>query len=410
MRNNVILLLLAFLAGQGTLFLAQSWLVARGELVLVGRFGAAYLLISLAYYVVDWGGMIVLARRELAADEGETEQTDRFFWNLSGFRAFVAVALSIGLLGWAAFAQAFDAAYIIAALPALWVGALNFGGLLDGVHRSGLNGLSAAAPMIAGGLVLPLAEFTSPGVGGALLGGTFAVGTLVGTAMQVYFLKAARRLPAWHRPSAKAMLAAAREGWVVLLTLLPVYTFYRGQVAICSAVLGPAATGLFVYSKQVVNAVLICNQFVRRAEFPALVKAVGEGINVYSVLVAQRITLAAGFLLSLGLLLGGVCGWLLLKGEIASAALLAGSFAPATLASALYSTMHQAHIAAGRATYVAAVGIVMVVGGLAVSVVATIWYGIYGFIVAETIMNSVACVVLILLWTSVKLPRGRSDA
>lgn len=397
--RNIALLFGAFAAGQGSLFLAQTWLLSRGDLALLGRFGTSYLLMTLAYYVVDWGGMVVLARRELVAKS--REESAAFFWDFSAMRAAVAALTCAVLAGWAVLDPGtFETSYVLAAAPGVLLGALNFGGVIDGLHRSGLSGVAAALPMVASAAMLPFAASLPPGEAGAMLGAAFTLGTLAGTLFQLAVLKRLGRIPRWRRPSLAGGRAAGHEGGLVLLTLLPSYTFYRGQVAISALLLGPAATGLFVYAKQIVNGIVICNQFIRRAEFPRLVETVSAGAGVAATLAVQKLALAFAAAFAAALLAGGVAVWMWRSDELGAAALLIACFAPTLIASGLYSAMHQAYLASGRSAMAATVAIGSVVGGLLLCLGLALWIGLVGFAAAEALTNAVACAALLLAWRS----------
>ena len=69
-RTNALLLIGSFGMGHGSLFLAQTWLLAKGELSFLGLFGASFALITLPPLPADWGGVVLLARPPLS-DPGD---------------------------------------------------------------------------------------------------------------------------------------------------------------------------------------------------------------------------------------------------------------------------------------------------------------------------------------------------
>ena len=68
---NLLLLLAGFGLGQGVLFIVQTGLLATGNAIRLGWFGITYTMGVLAFQVIDWGGLVVLARRTLSSGGNE---------------------------------------------------------------------------------------------------------------------------------------------------------------------------------------------------------------------------------------------------------------------------------------------------------------------------------------------------
>ena len=59
---NFAMLLASFGFGQGSLFLANSYLMLERRHELVSNFGAAYALITFLLFITEWGGAVYMAR------------------------------------------------------------------------------------------------------------------------------------------------------------------------------------------------------------------------------------------------------------------------------------------------------------------------------------------------------------
>src|ERR1700742_2935754 len=95
--GNITALVGAYGAGQGALFLAQTNLVARGELARLGEFGTTFVFVTLFYQIVDLGGLVLLAREVLDAKLTVDEKWD-LFWSFSAIRAALAAAIIVSAI------------------------------------------------------------------------------------------------------------------------------------------------------------------------------------------------------------------------------------------------------------------------------------------------------------------------
>jgi hypothetical protein len=400
-NRNVALLAGSFAFGYGILFLVQSWLVYLGELRLLGLFGASFTFALMASHLVDWGGLILLARRELAAgDDGAAS-----FWNFSFFRLAVALAILAAVAVWAALdGLNFATAYALAAAPSLLLVAFNPGGMLDGLHKSGATGVTAVLPTLVSAAALPAAPALGSVTQGLLLGGAFALGTVLCVLLQHREIARAGRRLHYVAPSLTNVHAAGREGGVILLTMIPGWLAYRGQVAIALALLGPSATGLFVYAKQIANAGMQMTQFVRRAEFPRLMETVREAVPIRVIARAQCSGLLTALAFAVAIATGGLLLDSLRSDQLGAAAGLAALFGPVVFISAAYAAMNQAFVAAGRAGVVAGLHNFLVAIGLALAVPAALRWGPAGFALMEIATSTLGIIATAFLWRKVTRP------
>lgn len=396
-RANVILLVLAYGTAQGAMLLSQTGLVLFGAWELIGHFGLAFTFATLAYLLVDWGGAVLLARIELSdADEDEAAA---FFWNLSLVRIAVASA-AVGSLGiWVATApRDFTSSYVIAAAPALLLGAVNPAGFLDGLQRSGVTGLTSIAPTLLSALALPAALFLPAAARPYLLGGAFTAGTALSLALQYGSIARAGRALPFHRPTLEGMKIAAREGALIMVNPLPSWLFARAEVAISMSVLGAAATGMFVYAKQVANAAQQLTYLIRRAELPALMACLGES-SIRSALYAQRISIVAGGAVGLAMTALGLALARIAPLSVAAPMLIVAAFGPVVVVASFYAAINQMYIVQGRTFTATLVGCAFI-PAFFVAVPAVKVLGVYGLAAIEMVVNSVALCLLILMRAS----------
>jgi O-antigen/teichoic acid export membrane protein len=253
------------------------------------------------------------------------------------------------------------------------------------------------APIVSSAAALPIAvalpEETQPYV----LGGAFAVGTAVSVALQfAAVIRALGRVPL-ARPSAREMASSGKEGGLVILSFLPSWIYYRVQVGIAMSLLGPAATGLFIYAKQIANAAMQGLYFIRRAEFPGLMKRLDGRVDFTTVMGAHKDSLRFGVAVGLVMIVAGPLIWLWAPPEAGTAALVAASFGPAVLISAFYAALNQGYLGLKRTGTAAAVSNASVMAALLLSAPAVLWLGVYGLAFAEFWMNFAAFAALILL-------------
>lgn len=407
-KANVILLVLAYGAAQGMMLLSQTGLIFLGEWALIGLFGLAFTFATLAYLLVDLGGGVLLARVELL-DVGE-EEAAAFFSSFSLVRLAVA-SLGVGAIAlWALVGPGdFASAYAVAAAPALLLGALNPAGLLDGLHRSGVTGLTSMAPTLLSALALPVSTALPAGQQPYLLGAAFAIGTAVSVLLQYAWIARTGRRRFFGRPSLGRMKLAAREGALIMMNPLPSWLFARAEVAVSMSVLGAAATGLFVYAKQVANAAQQLTHLIRRAELPALM-SVGTA-SVRGALHAQRISILVGSAVGIAMSALGLILWHVAPPVVAAPMLVVAAFGPVVVVATFYAAINQMYVAYGRTFAATLVGCAFL-PAFFVAVPAVTLFGIFGLALIELIINSFALSVLILIRTPTRShsPPGASKS
>lgn len=391
-NRNVALLILGFAAGQGSLFLAQTWLVAKGEVAFIGLYGLCFSYLVLTQYIVDLGGLVILARDQV--NETEPRQRNANFWGLTWARLLLALLLAAAALIWAGpIFGPFYAAYIITACPGLVIFALNGGGVLDGLRRSGLNGLAAATPYVltAAALLLPFGD----DIGRArLLGAAFSLGLILQVAAQYAFLAAAGWRPGMPVFSPAAIAAMAWRGLLYLATWLPSQVLFRVQITMATLFFGPEGGGLVIYAKQILNAGMQLLVFIRRAEFPALVEFMRTPQALSAAVLSQKkshLAAVAGFALTLVL---GFAPMVLNLDTFAQAGWMLVLFAPVILVSNFYSNFNQIAFASDRLSQSSTGALLLLPIAFAIFFLAARSGSLTLFALSETAVAAVGCLLV----------------
>jgi O-antigen/teichoic acid export membrane protein len=394
---NAALLALSFALGQGSIFLVQTWMIDRDALALLASFATHFSFAILALMIVDMGSAVVVARRiSLAHDHDVVMVARRCYWQACAVRLCVAALVSLAGVGCGFLSSdAFSRGYIPAAMPALFFWACNATGVLDGLGLSGISGLTTISAYIASALALAIAGPDAAPAAGLVLGAALSLGYAIAVAAQLATLWRLGRLP---RPLAVAVAdchAFAGEGAAVLLSTLPGQLSFRFQIIVCSVALGPAATALFLYARQIAAAVSQLLEFVRRAHFPVMVRALEEsGASIIAALQAQTLATWMAMLSSSGLLLAGALCFLLVGGAFAQPAWVVSLFSVGVLTGALSQTLAQAAQGLGRYRIVAGAALTAMLIGFVASAVLGLSLGLAGLAISEVLTHGVGALLI----------------
>lgn len=275
---NLGLLIGGFGIGQGSIFLAQTYLVATGRTELLALFGAHFSFAMLGIIAVESGSLTVLSAQiaRLLVAQGDEHELWRVYWETTVYRLTVAIVLIAGLLIFRALAPlpAFSSAYLIGVLPALLIWAFNGAGFLDGLQKSGISGISGSIAYVASAVALVSALDATPAAAGLITGGALSVGYAVTVAVQFVALGCLGWRPRFEQPTSGGIRKAFIEESSMLAGLAPGQLYFRAQIAIASVFLGQTATAMLVYAKQIVSAASQISGFARRIEFPRMVQVV----------------------------------------------------------------------------------------------------------------------------------------
>jgi O-antigen/teichoic acid export membrane protein len=389
---NVVQLVAAFAVGQGSLFLAQTWLVHTGQLALLGRFGALSAFAMLGMLIVDLNALTTLARK-VAATAGSADRRDavwRAYAPVTAVRLGAALAVVALAAVYALFERdGFALGYVAAVVPGFIVWSFNGAGLLDGLQRSGISGIALALPYLASALTLPVASHLAPMPAGLALGAVLSAG--FAAAVVLHLVALARLGFAFRavRPERGAVKVAAREGLAMTVQWLPGQAFYRFEILLCGWFLGGQMVGLFVYAKQITNAASQIAGFLRRVEFPALVRQLAEtpARRIGTTFLRLRGGIAGAAVTGAGVAAFALVVGPLLGPRLAHAAGIVAIFAPVVFSGALSATLTLGLFALGRYGEAARIANLSLVGGVVLALALVPALGLAGFVSAEVLMQ-----------------------
>lgn len=389
-------LLAGFGLGQGSLFAAQTWLLATGEITFLGQFAMINTMVLLAYQAVDMGGLVILARH-VATEDPRGRDIPTYFWSFSAMRIIVAFALTVVSLIWLAISPtSFASNYTATAIPGLILLAVSPGGILDGHNLSGWTGATWALPFVASAIALPFGLEMSSNGAGMLLGGALSLGAILAVVAQYGLLQRHGLAVPYRRPNAVVIREGGHEALLYLASWLPGQLSFRAQVGIAAALLGLDAVALFIYAKQIIMIATRFLVFARRVEYPALVKQLADRQHlVRKVVSIQKISLAMGVL---GMGIFAIFGFLMDSAfpvDLHGAGLVIATFAPIILTASVYATFMQACYAVKRSDASAWTAVVVEVIGLGLLFALVPFIGMPGIALAEGIGHIVGVVLLI---------------
>lgn len=390
---NAALLVASFAIGQGSIFVAQTWLVHRGALDLLAAFATHFSFAILGLMIVDAGSSLVMARRISLTEASDMRTTvGRCYLQACIVRLCAAVAVSLAGLCYAfAAGDAFARGYVPAAVPALFIWAFNATGVLDGLKLSGFSGLTVTCAYLASALGLAISGGAASMGAGTRLGLALSFGYALAVLAQLALLHLLGCLPRVMPVSLRACRDFAGEGVAVILSLLPGQLFFRFQIVVCAVVLGEASTAMFLYGRQIAAAVSQVLEFVRRAHFPLMVRDMaGSGGLIPAAFRAQRLATGLAILGAGGVLAAGLLCGLLLNRWFAQAGLIATLFSIGVLTGALSQTLAQAAQAVGCFSVVASAAVLAMLAGLVVTAPMALLFGLAGLAMAEVFTHAAA--------------------
>ncbi|WPL11555.1 hypothetical protein Thiosp_01304 [Thiorhodovibrio litoralis] len=372
-----------------------------GDTALLGIFGFHFAVSILCLQIVDFGGVVTIARYTLSRIEGAENpfEISRYFWTMCVVRAGVAALLVVAFILYLGYQEkGFSYFYVIGAMPAYLIWIFNPAGLLDGVKASGVAGVTASFPYLISALFIPTGLFVdSERDYGLLLGCALSIGTFLSCAAQ-WIALSRFNLPltfvGWRR---ETLILVLKEGISQILFLLPSQLISRTQIFLVGSTLGASQAGVFVYARQVIAAATQVIGFSLRAEFPALVQRMdcqskGRWITA---LINQRFTIGLaliGFLVAFSF-------------PLAATKILPNSFdeplgaiialAPLIVTTGLYLVFLRAMMALGWFGSTAILGVLSSVIALFIGWRLVAEWGIPGLMIGEACAHCLGCFLAI---------------
>ena len=410
---NLGMLIGGFGIGQGSIFLAQTWLVATDKTELLALFGTHFSFAMLGIIAVEAGSLTVLSAQIARILHARADHASvwRSYWETTVFRSTIAVALLLVALGVSAYDALpdFSRNYLLFSLPALMIWAFNAAGFLDGLQKSGVSGITGSIAYLASAAALYLSAGMTPADAGMWTGLALTLGYALTVAAQFVALAMAGWRPQWSAPTKAGVRTAFIEESSMLAGLLPGQLYSRAQLAIAGLFLGTSATAMLVYAKQIVGAASQIAGFARRIEFPRLVQAVAAdpATSVAQMLRIQRTSFGIAGAFTLGI----VAVALIVVSRFSGFTHEAGAFLAVFCLTILTESVGQAlvqglfahnryHVAA--MARILAVALAVIFGYLSVSI-----FGAYVFVLSDFLSH--ATVISLSLWWLMKVTRADAD-
>ncbi len=307
--SNLIVLIASFGIGQGAIFFSQSWLVAHGHLATLGIFAGHFAFSTLALVLIDLGGSRTLAYLAAAgtnadADADADDSLWPRYWGLVAWRlVLVVAATAVALPLLFGNGGEYSGRYVISCAPGYLAWCFNLTGILDGRRQSGVNGIANGVPYVLTGAAL-LLFFDNLDRLALATGLAFSMGIVLSVALQYYALSKTIDVMV-VRPSSRVIWTAGRDSLLMLGTIAPGQVYFRLQILLCTQFLGIEVTGVYLYGRQIINAVLQLVYFMWRVEFATMTATARHGVmralkhavpGVVVTCIVTAVTVAANFL------------------------------------------------------------------------------------------------------------------
>ncbi|RXT36455.1 lipid II flippase MurJ [Bradyrhizobium betae] len=390
---NLGLLIAAMAVGQGAIFAVQTWLLANGRFELLSWFGTHYSFAIFGIILTDGGTSTILAR-DVARLSGSQDSSDEFwqsFCEIVVFRLSVVMLLGCAAAVYVATltADGFSRSYLLCILPGLLVWTGNATGLLDGLKLSGIGGMTGSLAYVASAVALALAPNASPEMAGMILGGAFSGGYVLAVLAQWTILSRLGWTPRIRKTTAAGLVLAFKNGAAMMFQLVPGQIGWRVQLTLSAVYLGPEATAVLTYVKQIVNAVTMIVMTVVRVDFPGLVQKVSRTAehSFRTIAEAQKTTLFCAIAFTVGAITVSLLSYIVPQSRFAAAAHALLMFSPTILTTAISAMMAQGMIALGAYAAVARITAIGAAAGIAASYLLIVPLGLYAILAGELVSH-----------------------
>lgn len=250
--RNLVLLVAGFGFGQGSLFLATTYLYWHGHYELIAEFGTANALTTFLLFIVDWGGTLYVAK-EVVAPRANGPSAAATYLGLSLSRVIGAALLAAILY---VYSLNQPTIFLNEYLKFASLGVVCYGfnaiGLLDGAGRSGISGLTQAISVLGVAAALPACANLDTLTAARVIGGLFGLCLALSVAVQVF----AAGIPwrsAFTELSPRRIFTIATISLPYMLTALPGQLLFRAQVLLAAQFLSANLVALFLYCRQIIG-------------------------------------------------------------------------------------------------------------------------------------------------------------
>lgn len=399
---NFVVLICSFGIGQGSLFLAQSYLVARENLHLLAQFGTSFSVLMLMMLIVDFGCSTLLAKT--AATETDAEIAKQFTFSLiiRGTVALVILA-AIFVFSRTVDGDVFFKTYAAYSSLGLIFWTSNCTGILDGKRLSAISGLSSTFPYLFSAAALAYSSTYHRDLSAQITGLALSCGYASTVSVQIFYLAARKIMPKISPIEITDLRHVVASAGSNLASIVSPQVYFRVQLILSTIFLPAQVTGLLVYTKQITASASQLSALLRRVGFPDLVHLMRDGGGSLRAVVSLQ---KGSILIALGGALTAVCAGLFLystqTGAISDAGKSIALFGPAIALEAIALALTQALTAAGRFHVAALATAGALACGLAFNYITLKVSGIGSFMIADAVSY---CVLIGLAAMQIKSSR-----
>lgn len=257
--GSAISLIGAFALGQGSLFLASTYLLFLGLSDVVTELGISASMYSLVVWVADFGGIFYLS----AYIKSRQRLRIRSFFYARLVCVLIAVVMAVSAyVEWGD--EFLGGAQFLCGLCLALMSCLGFGGAYDGIRRTSAVALYASLPWVFSAIGVLFFGRVEAGDVSERVGVCF----LIGHSIYVFrTLHIALRLKLLCWPVSKVGVLREITGALSYLISYAAGQFYaRALLLAASGLLDPRPAAAFVYVRQIYSAVSQVVLFLRRAE------------------------------------------------------------------------------------------------------------------------------------------------
>lgn len=257
--TSAISLIGAFALGQGSLFLASTYLLLNGRSQVVTELGVAASLYSLVIWIADLGGVYYLSAY---IKRRERERIRSFFYGrlLCVLLSVVLVLLAVELFDqtrWLSDVLGYGVCVAV-------LSCFGFGGVYDGMRRTSVVAMYASLPWVFCAIGVMVVEGIEPFGVAESVGMAFVIGHAIYVLRTMHV---AYRLKFFFFPqSLVSMYREVRGAFSYLVSYAAGQFYARALLLAASGLLAPSAAAVFVYVRQIYSALSQVVLFLRRAE------------------------------------------------------------------------------------------------------------------------------------------------
>jgi len=282
------LIISGFAIGQGSMFLAQTWLVTQERFELLAAVGIGLGMLSLLQWAADCGGIYLLPRQMSEANDFQSK-----FWAFVFARLIFSSLFIIIIVLILSLIDVNHITYNIVIYGSLtsFIWSFNISGLLDSKKLNQIAGpLSGLCWVFAS---LPVFFLSDSKYFAELLGVSYSLGLLLTVFIQYFSL----RNSILDLKFTSFSLALVKEQIIKGSTYNGAYitsqAYGRTIPILVDKLIDSYFAGIYVYAKNIANTASQFIEFSRRVEFSSIVNLVRSNkFDVFSILSRQKLSFA----------------------------------------------------------------------------------------------------------------------